>query len=108
MSFFTSFVDIAFGGGLALGLVGLAVGNRLTKNKSLHIDSGHFIINHGFSNQISISSPEIKKIEYKKAEIFSQIANSPVFNKEEDFYNLTIITTENKEHKFFIAERELN
>jgi hypothetical protein len=108
VSYLSAFVDFSFGGWLSLGLVGLIIGKRLTKNKSLHVDSGYFILNQGLSNEVTISPQEIQKIDYKKEKVFSQIANSAIFNKEEDFYNLIITTKEEKQHKFFITEGELN
>ncbi|WP_375560405.1 hypothetical protein ACE193_22335 [Bernardetia sp. OM2101] len=108
LSYFSTIIDISFGGWIALGIVGFGIGKKITKNKSLHLDSGHFVLNHGLNNQTSISTQEIQNIDYKKAGLFSKIVNSPIFNKEEDFYNLIITTTNQKKHKFFIAERELN
>lgn len=108
LSYFFGIMNISFGGWMALGVVGFLMGKQITKNKSLHVDSGHFVLNHGLNNQTSISTQEIQNIDYKKAGLFSKIANSPIFNKEEDFYNLIITTTNQKKHRFFIAERELN
>ncbi|WP_338763857.1 hypothetical protein WAF17_20565 [Bernardetia sp. ABR2-2B] len=91
--------------GVAAVLVGIGIGKKMYKQKQLILDSGHFIINNGQKNEL-IEGVDVKTISTEKDTFFSFLANSILFNKEEDFYHLVITTKDNKTHRFFIAERE--
>ena len=89
-------------------LVGIGIGKNIYKQKTLLLDSGHFIINQNKKNEIIINSKSIETIHYEKARFFSRLANSILFNKEEKFYKLIITTKTGEEHKVsLISEHEI-
>lgn len=93
--------------GLAIMLLGIVVGKNIYKQKTLLLDSGHFVINQNKKNQIIINSKNIESIQVEKAKFFSRLANSFLFRKHENFYHLLINTKDGVTHKVFISENEL-
>jgi hypothetical protein len=88
-------------------LIGMAIGKSIYKQKTLLLDSGHFVINQNEKNQVFIDKENIKTIRSKKAKFFSRLANSILFNKGEEFYDLIITTKTGEVHKVFISEHEV-
>ncbi len=94
--------------GVITVLLGIGIGQKIYKQKTLILDSGHFIINKNKKNEIVIESKSIETIHYEKAKFFSRLANSILFNKEEEFYNLIITTKTGEKHKIsLISEHEV-
>jgi len=93
--------------GLMAITAGLGIGKSMYKQKTLLLDSGHFIINQNKKNQVIIESATIESIEIEKAKFFSRLANSFLFKKNENFYDLIIKTKNGKSHKVFVSEFEV-
>ncbi|WP_338815757.1 hypothetical protein V9L05_22395 (plasmid) [Bernardetia sp. Wsw4-3y2] len=82
---------------------------KFYKQKTLVLESGHFIINKKKRGEIIIYLEEIDTIRIEKDELYSYLANSFLFKqRQEDFYNLIITTKYNKAHKVFISEYEVD
>ena len=88
-------------GGAIPVLLGIGLGKKIYKQKTLSLNSGYFIIDKDKKNQIVISIQEVESIKVEKAKLFSRLANG------EDFYNLIITTKTGEKHKVFISEHEV-
>jgi len=93
--------------GLAIMLAGIGVGKNIYKQKTLLLDSGHFVINQNKKNEVVIDSKNIETIQVEKAKFFSRLANSFLFRKHENFYDLIITTKTGETHKVFVSEHEI-
>ncbi|WP_291727557.1 DUF308 domain-containing protein [Bernardetia sp.] len=105
-SYFTGSTLFTIFGCFAI-IVGIIIGKNKYKQKYLILDSGNFVINQGRKGEVIIPKEEIKTIEVKRANFFSCLANSFLFNKKEDFYHLVITTENEATHKVFISEHEV-
>jgi len=98
--------DFILFGAIAI-IASLGISRSMYKQKTLLLDSGHFIINQNKKNQLIIESATIESIEIEKAKFLSRIANSFLFKKHENFYDLIIKTKDGKVHKVLVSEFEL-
>ncbi len=93
--------------GLSIIFSGWLWGKKKYKQKSLVLNSGYFIVNQNQRNEIKIEAKNIESIKVEKARFFSRLANSFLFKKHEDFYDLIITTKTGTIHKLFISEYEV-
>ncbi len=93
--------------GILAVLLGIFIGKNMYKQKTLLLNSGQFIINQDKKNQAVVDSKNVSSIHVKKAKFISRLANSALFKKGEEFYDLIITTKNGKTHKVFISENEL-
>lgn len=92
-------------GGAIPILLGIGIGKKMYKQKTLFLNSGYFIIDKDKRNQIVISIQEVESIQVEKAKLFSRLAN--LFSKGEDFYDLIITTKTGETYKVFVSENEV-
>ena len=92
-------------GGMLPVLLGIGIGKKMYKQKTLFLNSGYFIIDKDKRNQIVISIQEVESIKVEKSKLFSRLAN--LFSDGEDFYDLIITTKTGETHKVFVSEHEV-
>ncbi len=86
-------------------LIGIGIGKKMYKQKTLFLNSGYFIIDKDKRNQIVISIQEVKSIKVEKAKLFSRLAN--LFSEGDDYYDLIITTKTGEIYEVFISENEV-